>query len=138
MSRVLNGPRRLIYHRADALAPDRSPGAVAPSIDALDGRWVLAVRAREQMNGAILSGSARQRLLRLGGVLGLNRFEANLVLAIVQDAARRGRKLSDVADLLGRVPLSGSDQQLQPAKRVGWWVAAALIVEGLLIAALAI
>jgi hypothetical protein len=46
---------------------------------------ILADRAAESLvAGGVLPYSQRQRLLRLAGVLGLARFEANLVIAAVQ------------------------------------------------------
>jgi hypothetical protein len=55
-----------------------------------DPRWVLAARAAEQLEGDILRPEPRERLVRLGVTLGLSLFDANLVIAIVQDQARRG------------------------------------------------
>ncbi len=61
-----------------------------PLAGVADPRWVLAVRVAETMQGAMLPVDARQRLVRLGKVMGLSPFDANLVIAIVQDQARRG------------------------------------------------
>lgn len=55
-----------------------------------DPRWVLAVRTAEVLDGPVLAPQKRERLVRLGKVLGLSPFDANLVIAIVQDQARRG------------------------------------------------
>ncbi|MEM6458057.1 MAG: hypothetical protein AAF710_01555 [Planctomycetota bacterium] len=55
-----------------------------------DPRWVLAVRTAEQLEGSVLTPEKRERLLRLGRGFGLGVFDANLVIAIVQDQARRG------------------------------------------------
>ncbi len=55
-----------------------------------DPRWVLAVRVSESLEGTLLSPQKRERLVRLGKMLGLSPFDANLVIAIVQDQARRG------------------------------------------------
>lgn len=60
-----------------------------------DPRWVLAVRTAEELQGDILSPERRQRLLRLGHAMGLTPFSANLVIAIVQDQARRGYAAQD-------------------------------------------
>ena len=61
-----------------------------PIREALDPRWVFAVRVSEQLQGAVLPADRRERLVRLGKVLGLTPFDASLVIAIVQDQARRG------------------------------------------------
>lgn len=55
-----------------------------------DPRWVLAARTAEVLEGPVLLPQRRERLIRLGGVLGLSVFDSNLVIAIVQDQARRG------------------------------------------------
>lgn len=55
-----------------------------------DPRWVLAVRVSEGLEGSVLAPQKRERLVRLGKMLGLSPFDANLVIAIVQDQARRG------------------------------------------------
>lgn len=58
-----------------------------------DARWLLAVQAAAQIQGgraALLTPDRRHRLLRLSTRLGLRQFDANLVIAVVQDAARCG------------------------------------------------
>ena len=56
-----------------------------------DARWILAARAADAMgSGGLLGPEQRDRLLRTATRMGLRSFDANLVLAIVQDAARRG------------------------------------------------
>ncbi len=55
-----------------------------------DPRWVLAVRAAEQLQGATLTPPARDRLVRMARAFGLTAFDANLIIAVVQDQARRG------------------------------------------------
>ena len=72
--------------------------------DPFDPRWVLAVRAAEQMNGAVLPLERRQRLIRLGRTMGLTPFDANMIIAIVQDQARRGRS-ADAAPAAARPQL---------------------------------
>lgn len=57
-----------------------------------DPRWVLAVRTAEQLEGTLLRPERRERLLRTGKLFGLSAFDCNLVIAIVQDQARRGHK----------------------------------------------
>ena len=55
-----------------------------------DPRWVLAIRTSESLEGQILRPERRERLIRLGKVMGLTPFDCNLIIAIVQDQARRG------------------------------------------------
>ncbi|MFP4145106.1 MAG: hypothetical protein ACLFV3_08175 [Phycisphaeraceae bacterium] len=60
--------------------------------EAGDPRWVLAVRTAEKLEGTLLAPEKRERLVQLGKTMGLSVFDANLVIAIVQDQARRGHR----------------------------------------------
>src|SRR6185295_11957443 len=79
--------------RHSAAASVRSENFAAASLDATDARWVLAVRASQSLEGgaaAILAPERRRRLISFALGMGLRAFDANLVIAIVQDAARCG------------------------------------------------
>lgn len=65
----------------------------AAELSAGDARAIFALRVGELLDGgraAILTPENRRRLVDLGQRLGLRAFDANLVIAIVQDGARRG------------------------------------------------
>jgi hypothetical protein len=122
-------PTRLRYRPASPDKPVRPPMS-RPAISATDPRWVLAMRVSEAMEGAVLEPSRRDRLIRLGRVMGLNAFESNLVIAIVQDQARRGLDVHGAVDSLNMVPMSGKT----PAGKARWrrvavWVGLALAAE---------
>lgn len=73
---------RNIGHRTE-------PAAIKPT----DARWVFAVRVAVAIEGeraAVLTPEKRERLLRVSAVLGLRPFDANLIIAIVQDSIRCG------------------------------------------------
>lgn len=70
--------------------PALLPTQHAPITDTTDARWVLAVRAAEKLEGSILRPEDRETLLRQARAMGLTPFDASLILAIVQDQARRG------------------------------------------------
>ncbi len=55
-----------------------------------DPRWVLAVRTAELLQGDILTPECRERIIRMGRMFNLTPFDANMIIAIVQDQARRG------------------------------------------------
>lgn len=58
-----------------------------------DPRWVFAARVASQLEGghaAVLRPERRERLVKTARLLGLRPFDAALVIALVQDAARRG------------------------------------------------
>ncbi|HRQ73043.1 MAG TPA: hypothetical protein PLU35_08455 [Phycisphaerales bacterium] len=98
-------PRRRTV-RADDGAPDirwadaahavEVENRAAAALTASDARWAMAVRAAASLEGgraAVLPPEKRDRLVALGGNLGLRPFDTNLVIAIVQDAARLGEGL---------------------------------------------
>ena len=92
-----DGPRLRLVSGEDAPAAGAGAAAVQRGSvreeaigEALDPRWVLAVRVSERLEGAVLPAERREALVRLGKVLGLTAFDASLIIAIVQDQARRG------------------------------------------------
>ena len=103
-----------------------------------DPRWMLAVQTRAKLQGALLSPADRQRLLEQGLTLGLTVFDANLIIAIVQDQARRGFTLERAASLLALIqkPARWTSRQKQILRVVGW-TTAVLLIQIILIAAIA-
>jgi hypothetical protein len=80
---------------------DRARAASAARFDrpktAADPRWVLAAAAMTALEGgrgAILRPDRRRRLMTTAAAMGLREFDASLIIAIVQDAARRGEPLN--------------------------------------------
>ncbi|QDU34532.1 hypothetical protein KS4_26020 [Poriferisphaera corsica] len=55
-----------------------------------DPRWVLAVRVAAVMEGSIVRPEEREKLIKMGRTFGMSVFDCNLVIAILQDQARRG------------------------------------------------
>ncbi len=85
--RSLSVPVSRAFAPTAASVPERRP------IQATDARWVMAARAASRLQGgtaAILVPEERRRLMLLAERLGLRAFDAALIIAIVQDAARRG------------------------------------------------
>lgn len=82
-------PLRLVGDNAatDMRPPVQNP---TPITDPADPRWVLALRTAERLQGSVLPPEDREKLTRLGKMMGLSPFDCALVLAIVQDQARRG------------------------------------------------
>lgn len=68
----------------------------AAEMSALDARWVFATQVAREigMSGApgagVLAPERRRNLVKLATRLGLRQFDANLVIAIVQDGCRSG------------------------------------------------
>jgi len=66
-----------------------------------DARWLFAVRVSGSLEGgkaALLTPTKRRDLIAAAVGTGLREFDANLVIAIVQDSARRG----ELGDRAGR------------------------------------
>jgi len=103
-----------------------------PVLTATDPRWVLAVRTSEKLQGTILPPEARQRLMKLGHVLGLSPFDTSLVIAIVQDQARRGLRPSQCPAAgepqLRMIPLPHTTIFLAAIKRLTGWQIAMIFV----------
>ncbi len=81
---------------ADAAHAVEVENRAAAALTASDARWAMAVRAAASLEGgraAVLPPEKRDRLVALGVNLGLRPFDTNLVIAIVQDAARLGEGL---------------------------------------------
>lgn len=68
----------------------RSAPKPTPLQGSSDPRWVLAVRTAELLQGDILSPERRERIVRMARLFDLTPFDANMIIAIVQDQARRG------------------------------------------------
>lgn len=107
--------------------------ARTPAFNPADARWTLASETQRALQGAVLAYEDRRRLLALANKLGVRAFDANLILAIVQDRARRGETLESAAHTIAVIPM--------PAPRAtSWmpvWVVAimvAMLVDATLIA----
>ncbi|MCE9589068.1 MAG: hypothetical protein K8S99_00915 [Planctomycetes bacterium] len=85
-----NGPVRVAVKPADPHSSLTNDSFGAPIKDPADPRWVMAVRTAAEMEGTLLRPESRDELLKLGKRLGLSSFDANLIIAIIQDQARRG------------------------------------------------
>lgn len=78
----------------------------------IDPRWILAARAYAQLQGAILTPERRDRVLRTARRLGVPVFDANLIIAAVQDRARRGQGPADAWETIRGI---GEDETSRPA-----------------------
>ena len=78
-------------------APDVKPPTANPTpiSGATDPRWVLAVSTAQRMEGDVLPPKKRETLMSQGKSMGLSPFDCSLILATVQDRARRGIPLDE-------------------------------------------
>lgn len=106
-----------------------------------DARMILARRTAEAIEGGTVARLApvrRQGLERLATCLGLRAFDASLVIAIAQDAARTGEAV-DSPSVNGRLSLVGAAATPQaPSRNLPWgrMMAAAALIGAALGAAL--
>jgi hypothetical protein len=90
--------REVAHENRDAAAMQRD-----------DARLVFAQRVAANIEGgkaAILRPEVRKRLLTEGASMGLRSFDANLIIAVAQDAAQRG-VMTDSRDVLGQLRFVG-------------------------------
>ena len=142
--------RELLIQAADDAARDAVRGRPAPmrarklavaeemlrareatqgrGLDPMDPRWALACAARDSLQGSVLTYENRRKLMRLAQRVGIRAFDANLIVAIVQDRARRGEPIESAVDAIGVVP--------RPAARAGAFVTAWIWAAAILIAVL--
>lgn len=85
---------------ASSVARENRRAATNPALEPTDPRWVLAVRAYSQLQGTTLTPERRRRVLKTAAQLGVRPFDANVIIAIVQDHARNGRTLANAAPTL--------------------------------------
>jgi hypothetical protein len=89
--------------RREVTAENRR-AAGGPDLDPTDPRWVVAVRAYSKLQGSMLTPQKRDQVLDTAKKLGVRPFDANLIIAVVQDQARRGQGLAAAADTIRIVP----------------------------------
>ena len=93
--------RRAVAHEvllARETARDRT-------FDPTDARWQLATETQRALQGAVLAFEDRRRLLAMANRLGIRAFDANLILALVQDRARRGEPIEAAAETIEMIPV---------------------------------
>lgn len=124
--------RALREREAHLRAEVARENASARRLDAGDARRILAVRTSEALEGgagAILRPDRRRAILDLAQEMGLRAFDANLIIAIVQDSARRGIGVEH-SETSGRLELVGGAERgdLLDRKVGGVWLAVAWAV----------
>lgn len=118
-----------VYRQAVALETLRAREAARQqTLDPTDPRWLLAIETQKALQGAVLAFEDRRRLLSLAQRVGVRAFDANLIVALVQDRARRGEPIESAVDAIGVVP--------RPAARAGAFVTAWIWAAAILIAVL--
>lgn len=88
---------------AEAIARENHAAATNQALDPRDPRWAFAMRTRSQLQGAVLTPERRERLIREAGTMNLRPFDANVIIALVQDGARRDESFDRLATSLSFV-----------------------------------
>jgi hypothetical protein len=83
-----------------AVADENRAAAANRGLSPTDPRWALAARAYSQLQGSALTQERRVQVMRTARRLGVRPFDANLIIAIVQDQARRGHGLREAAGMI--------------------------------------
>jgi len=79
---------------ARAIAQEnRAASRAEASLEPTDPRWILAARTYASLEGSTLTPEKRARLQRTAERIGVRPFDANVIIAIVQDQARRGESI---------------------------------------------
>lgn len=113
----------------------------AAGLSADDARWVLAAKVAQEIRRvsdgrtALVTPDARRRLTASARAMGLRAFDANLIIAIVQDALRRGEELGE--DVEGRLQMIRGVERGSTAKIARWPIAASAALAAGIFAALA-
>jgi hypothetical protein len=91
------------WRATNAVARENVAAANNPQLQPNDPRWVLAVQTAAQLEGDRLTPEARKRIERTAKLLGVRPFDANVIMAIVQDYARRKQPISSSAQMISMV-----------------------------------
>lgn len=110
-----------------AIARENQAAAANPALNPTDPRWVLAAQTQAQLQGATLTPEHRQRLMKTAKAIGVRPFDANLIIAIVQDHARCGQSLQNAHGVLAMVRQPRRRTHLGELRR---WALAALAAIG--------
>ena len=95
------------------------------ALDPMDPRWTLACATRDALQGAVLTYENRRKLMMLAQRVGIRAFDANLIVAIVQDRARRGEPLESATEALAVIPRPAARKRMTAA---AWMWASAIVV----------
>lgn len=92
------------------------------------------MRTWQVMQGEVLTASARASLLKIGRAMGLRDFESSLILAIVQDQARRREPLAGARRMVAMVPHDERSPRRprgfsKRSRHVAAWVMLAMVIE---------
>ena len=102
--------RRELESARRRVALENRLASTAPGLDPKAPHLAFAGRVANALEGVVLPPERREELLRFARLAGLREFDASLVIAVMQDRARRGESIDDITgplDVLaaGRAPV---------------------------------
>lgn len=95
-----------------AVTQSNVEAAYDASLDPQDPRWLVAVETATALEGSLLTFERRRKVLAFAHRVGVRPFDANLIIAAVQDRARRGEPLSHAVPTIALTS--------PPRRRVPW------------------
>ena len=119
-----------------AVASENHNASLNARLSPGDPVWAFASQAMANMQGSILLPERRERLLQSAQRMGVQRFDANLVVALVQERARRGETIDPNDGVLSLVGMHCTHRDLAPTRAWVLWVAALLLAAILAVAML--
>lgn len=94
-----------------------------------DPRWALAIRTYQSLDGEMLSPEKREKLIRLGKTLNLTLFDTNLIIAIIQDRARRNQTPEDAISTLEMIRPVSHKRKYRRSWLIAGWCSLIIIIE---------
>jgi len=89
---------------AREIARENQAAAHNAALNPADPRWVLAVAAYSKLEGTTLTPERRAQVIRTARVLGIRPFDANVIIALAQDRARRGEDIGAAIATIRAIP----------------------------------
>ena len=120
--------RRELESARRRIALENRLASTAPGLDTNAPHLAFASRVANALEGAILSPDRRAELLRFARTAGLRDFDAKLVIAVMQDRARRGESIEDITGPLDVLGASRTPALRQGFQAVRFGLAAGLAI----------
>ncbi len=129
-------PRLRVSPTTHSVLPDDNRPAQTELARYDDPRWVFAMRARLTLDSGKASDDVYERLIERGRAGGLNAFQANSIIGIIERANLRGGFDLIAHNEIMRVPGTTTSGVDSLSTRARWITFSALFVWALLIAGL--
>jgi len=115
----LNAPHAVQRDEAAArrgIAHANLDAAINHTLDPQDPRWQVALETASSLEGSLLTFERRRKVLAFAHRVGVRPFDANLIIAAVQDRARRGESPDLAMETVALTALPA-----RPRSTRQWW-----------------